>query len=162
MSHFPSAIFKGEMGLLQWTVGSWNIFLPERLLYTFDSPSLVWGKRYVSEQSEVKSENARNVILTYGESVYFVNRVNVQVSEGKDLLKAIFHARRVADNQPEDINVEIKPNIRDVLVEYAKMDKLDLILVLQIQGNDAKWCLMSENWLKNQTPEQPKKTSYIV
>jgi hypothetical protein len=116
----------------------------------------------VSEQSEVKSENARNVILTYGESVYFVNKVNIQFSEGKDLLKAVFHARRVADNQPEDINVEIKHNIYDVLVEYTKMDKMDMILVLQLQGTDAKWCLMSENWLKNQTQGQPKKTAYIV
>ena len=37
-----------------------------------------------------------------------------------------------------------------MLMEYAKMDKLDLILVLQIQGDEAKWCLMSENWLQNQ------------
>jgi hypothetical protein len=115
----------------------------------------------VTEQSEVKSDNARNVILSYGESVYFVNKVNVQISEGEERLKAIFHARRVADNQPEDINVEIKQSVYDMLVEYAKLDKLDLILVLHIEGNDAKWCLMSENWLRNQLSKDDK-TSYIV
>ena len=113
------------------------------------------------EQGEVKSENARNVILSYGEGVYYVNKVNVQVSEGAALMKAIFHARRVTDNQPEDINVEIKQNVYDMLVEYAKLDKLDMILVLHIEGTDAKWCLMSENWLKNQGSEALK-TSYIV
>ena len=116
----------------------------------------------MSEQSEVKSENARNVILSYGEGVYFVNRVNVQVSEDKDLMKAVFHARRVIDNQPEDINVEIKHNLYDVLIEYAKMDKLDMILVLQIHGTDAKWCMMSENWLKNQGPSASAKAAYVV
>jgi hypothetical protein len=115
----------------------------------------------MSDHSEVKSENARNVILSYGEGVYFVNKVNIQISEGNARLKAVFHARRIADNQLEDINVEIKQNVYDMLVEYAKLDKLDLILVLRIDGEDAKWCLMSENWLKNQATGVGK-TSYIV
>ncbi len=115
----------------------------------------------MSGQSEVKSENAWNVILSYGEDVYFVNKVNVQIHEGAEKLKAVFHARRIADNQPQDLNVEIAQAVYDMLVEYAKLDKLDLILVLHIEGDDAKWCLMSENWLKNQTGNNSK-TQYIV
>lgn len=49
----------------------------------------------MAEHSEVKSENARNVILSYGENVYFVNKVNVEVNEGAEKLRAIFHARRL-------------------------------------------------------------------
>ncbi len=115
----------------------------------------------MSGQTEVKSENARNVILSYMEDVYFVNRVNVQVHEGAEKLKAVFHARRVADNQPQDLNVEISQSVYNMLIEYTKLDKFDLILVLQIQGNDAKWCLMSENWLKNQTINVAK-NQYVV
>jgi hypothetical protein len=46
-------------------------------------------------------------------------------------------------------------------MEYAKLDKLDLIMVLQIEGANSKWCLMSEDWLKNQVPTAGSK-SYIV
>lgn len=115
----------------------------------------------MSDPNEVKSENARNVILSYGEDVYFVSKVNVQIPEGTAKLKAIFHGRRIADNQFKDLNVEISQGVYDVLVEYAKLDKLDLILVLHIDAEGAKYCLMSENWLKNQTFDC-KKTTYIV
>jgi hypothetical protein len=115
----------------------------------------------MSDQTEVKSENARNVILSYMEDVYFVNRVNVQIHEGAEKLKAVFHARRVADNQPKDLDVEISQAVYNMLMEYAKLDKLDMILVLHIEGSDAKWCLMSENWLKNQTANTAK-NQYVV
>jgi hypothetical protein len=115
----------------------------------------------MAEHSEVKSENARNVILSYCDNVYFVNKVNVQVNEGAEKLKAIFHARRLPSNEPEDLDIEINQHVYNMLMEYAKLDKLDLILVLQIQGDDAKWCMMSENWLQNQASSEGK-TSYIV
>jgi len=102
------------------------------------------------EHSEVKSDNARNVILSYNEQIYYVNSVNVAVKEGADKLKAIFHAKRAADNAQEDLDIEINQGTYDILMEYAKLDKLDLIMVLQIQGGSAKYCLMSEDWLKNQ------------
>ncbi len=106
----------------------------------------------MAEHNEVKSDNARNVILSYGENVYFVNKVNVQLQEGNaDKLQAIFHAKRLPDNEPEDLNIEINQKLYNMLIEYTKMDKFDLILILQIQGSESKWCLMSENWLKNQT-----------
>lgn len=116
----------------------------------------------LAEHDEVKSENARNVILSYGENVYFVSKVNVQIQEGNsDKLKAIFHAKRLPDNQPEDLNIEINQKLYDMLIEYAKLDKFDMILVLQINGSESKWCLMSENWLQNQTKSFGQ-TTYIV
>ena len=116
----------------------------------------------MAEHSEVKSDNARNVILSYGDGVYFVSGVNVQVTEGSEKLRATFHARRAQSNEVEDLNIDITKPVYDVLVEYAKMDKLDMILVLQILGEDAKWCLMSENWLANQVAKASTKTGYIV
>jgi hypothetical protein len=113
------------------------------------------------EHSEVKSENARNVILSYGENVYFVNKVNIQMAEGVEKLKAIFHARRVSDNKPEDLDIEITQKTCNVLTEYAKMDGLDMILVLQIQGGEAKWCLMSEDWVPNKTAAKGN-SCYVV
>ena len=102
------------------------------------------------EHSEVKSDNARNVILSYNDKIYYVNGVNVKVQEGADKLKAIFHAKRASDNTHEDLDIEINQATYDILMEYAKLDKLDLIMVLQIEGAASKWCLMSEDWLKNQ------------
>ena len=102
------------------------------------------------EHSEVKSENARNLILSYNNTVYYVNSVNVQIKDGIDKLKAIFHAKRAGDEAPQDLDIEISQGIYDILLEYAKLDKLDLIMVLQIEGAKSKWCIMSEDWLKNQ------------
>jgi len=117
----------------------------------------------MSDQTEVKSENARHVILSYNENIYFVNKVNVKIPEGEDKLKAVFHARRISDNQTQDLNVEISRDVYNVLVEYAKMNKLDLILVLQIDGDNAKWCLMNDSWFTNQTDRHnSNKTQYIV
>jgi hypothetical protein len=102
------------------------------------------------EHNEVKSDNARNVILSYNDKIYYVNGVNVKVQEGAEKIKAVFHAKRAADNTQEDLDIEINQATYDILMEYAKLDKLDLIMVLQIEGNTSKWCLMSEDWLQNQ------------
>lgn len=102
------------------------------------------------EHTEVKSENARNVILSYNDKIYYVNGVNVKIQEDTDKIKAIFHAKCVADNAFEDLIIEISQGTYDILMEYARLDKLDLIMVLRIDGADAKWCLMSEDWVKNQ------------
>jgi len=115
----------------------------------------------LAEHTEIKSDNARNVILSYGENVYFVNKVNVEINEGTEKLRAVFHARRMPGNETEDLNIEINQRVYDVLMEYAKLDKIDLILVLQICGDEAKWCLMSEDWLRNQTSSKGK-FAYVV
>ncbi len=113
------------------------------------------------EHTEVKSENARNVILSYNDKIYYVNGVNVKIQEGVERIKAIFHAKRVPDNTFVDLDIEISQGTYKMLMEYAKMDKVDLIMVLHIDGNNAKWCLMSEEWIKNQTCSS-KSAGYIV
>jgi hypothetical protein len=110
--------------------------------------------------SEIKSENARNVILSYGDQVYFVNRVNVCLGEGEVKYKAVFHAKRVTDNQLQDLELEIDKKLYDMLVEYTKLDNFDLVLILQIEGKESKMCLMSQNWLKQQMAKKPDK--YVI
>ena len=102
------------------------------------------------EHTEVKSDNARNVILNYNDKIYYVNGINVQLQEGVEKIRAVFHTKRASDNAVEDLNIEINQGIYDILLEYAKMDKLNLIMVLQIEGSKSKWCLLSEEWLKSQ------------
>jgi hypothetical protein len=113
------------------------------------------------EHSEVKSENARNVILSYNDKVYYVNGINVQIQEGAEKIKAVFHAKRAADNTMQDLNIEITHGTYDILMEYAKLDKPESIMVLQIEGTSTKWCLMSEDWLRNQLPNVSS-SGYIV
>ena len=115
----------------------------------------------MGERSEVKSENARNVILSYRDAVYFVNKVNVQFRDDAELLKAVFHARNAKSGQPQDLEVEISQAAYNMLIEYAKLDNFDFILVLRIEGRESKWCLMSEEWLKKQAAENGK-AFYIV
>jgi len=120
---------------------------------------------HVSEGSclpvEVKSENARNVILSYRDAVYFVNKVNVQFREDADVVKAVFHARKAKDTRFQDLEVEISQAAYNMLVEYAKLDNFDMILVLRIEGSESKWCLMSEEWLKKHVGKNGK-VCYIV
>ena len=97
------------------------------------------------------SENARNVILRHNDKLYYVSRVSVRFCEGEMTRRALFHARRAIDNKIEDLDIEITRKLYDVLVEYAKLDNHDLILLLQIDGKSSKWCLMTENWLKHGT-----------
>jgi len=46
------------------------------------------------------------------------------------------------------LDIEISQRVYDMLVEIAKLDP---ILVLHIDGEESKRCVMPENWLKNQT-----------
>jgi hypothetical protein len=110
---------------------------------------------------EVKSENSRNVILSYRDAVYFVNKVNVQFREDADTLRAVFHARKAKDQHFQDLEVEISQAAYNMLIEYAKLDNFDLILVLRIEGNQSKWCLMSEEWLRKKVGENGK-VCYVV
>ena len=116
----------------------------------------------MGENNQVtSSENARNVILSYRDNVYYVNKVNVQFQEGADMLRAVFHARKAKDTLFQDLEVKISKAAYNMLIEYAKLDKFDLILVLRIDGNESKWCLMSEEWLKKRSGENGK-VLYIV
>lgn len=113
------------------------------------------------EHTEVKSENARNVILSYNEKIYFVKGVNAKICEGDEKIKAVFHAQRASDNLSQDLDIEINKATYNVLLEYAKLDQLDLIMVIQIDGTESKWCLLSEDWLKHQL-STTSRSAYIV
>lgn len=113
------------------------------------------------EHSEVKSENARNVILSYQDVVYYINQVNVQIEEGHEKVKAVFHGKKIGDNKSRQLEVEITQAAYNVLLDYAKLDKRDMMLVLEINNGEAKWCLMDENWLKAQIGMGPKPI-YII
>ena len=113
------------------------------------------------EHNEVKSDNARNVILSYNEKIYYVSSVNVKMQDGAEKIRAIFHAKRASDNTCEDLDIDITQNTYNVLMEYAKLDKVDLIMVLYIVGSDARWCLLSEDWLHKQY-DGASKSSYVV
>jgi hypothetical protein len=115
----------------------------------------------VGEGNQVNSENARNVILSYLDNVYYVNKVNVQFEEGADMHKAVFHARKAKEKVFQNLEVKISKAAYNMLIEYAKLDNFDLILVLRIDGNESKWCLMSEEWLKKRVGDNGK-VSYIV
>jgi hypothetical protein len=110
---------------------------------------------------EVKSEKARSVILSHGDNVYFVSRVNVNYRENDEKHRAVFHAKGLTDNKPRNLELEINSGVYDVLVEYAKLDNSDLILILHVEGDKSKWCLMSENWLKNKENKNAK-ANYVI
>ena len=111
-------------------------------------------------REETRSENARHVILKYEDKLYHVDRVTVQRSEGKKSYSAVFSAKRLGDSQLMDLGFDISRNLYDVLVEYTKLDDSDLLLVLQVDGGNFKWGLVSEAWLRQQTGS--KTGRYIV
>lgn len=143
-------------------ISRFDIFLFRSITLYCSAKLLVLRGIGAVEHTEVKAENARNVILSYNEKIYYVNGVNVQIQEGTDKIKAIFHAKRAGDNFLQDLDIEISKAMYDMLVEYAKLDKLDLIMVLQIEGANSKWCLMSEDWLQNQLHGNSGSAAYIV
>jgi hypothetical protein len=115
------------------------------------------------EHAEVKSDNARNVILSYNDKIYYVNEVKVQIHDDEvDKIKAVFRAKQAGDNSTQDLDIEINKATYDMLMEYAKLDKVDLIMILQIEGNNSKWCLISEAWLKNTTYPKMGNPAYVV
>ena len=114
------------------------------------------------EHAEVKSGNARNVILSYNEKIYYVNHVKVQIQEGAETMKAIFHAKQAGGTMSQDLDIEINKATYDILMEYAKLDKEDLVMILQINGADSKWFILSEAWLKNNPSSKTGSSSYIV
>ena len=112
------------------------------------------------ERVETRSDNARHVILKHDNYLYHVNKVDVEFSESTQVYNAIFRARRVDGGQKVDLDFEISQKLYEVLVEYTKLDDSDLLLVLQIDGNDVKWSFVSESWVRQQS--ESKTHRYIV
>ena len=109
---------------------------------------------------ETRSDNARHVILKYENKLYHVDRVTVQPSEGKKSYNAVFSAKRLGDSQLMDLGFEISRSMYAVLMEYTKLGNSDLLLVLHVEGDDFKWGLVSESWLRQQTDSKVRR--YVI
>ncbi len=113
------------------------------------------------EQVQTQSENARHLILSYRNKLYYVSGVNVSFREGETAHKAVFHALGVLDNHLQDLEIEIPNRIYELLLEYAKRDDKDLILTLTTDGKDFNHALVSETWLRIYVNERNTKR-YVV
>ena len=88
------------------------------------------------------------MIMSYNDKIYHVDSVKVNFDEGKERHDAVFHAKEVPANVHRELHFEIPLMLCDVLIEYAKLDNPDAILVLDVKGNSFMWNLLSEAWLK--------------
>jgi hypothetical protein len=100
------------------------------------------------EKAETRSENARQVILSYNGKIFYVSMVRVNFCKGSERHRAIFHARETKDSPGEDITLEIPQNFYETLLKYVSLNNPDLLLVLQVEGTDFKWGFTSESWLR--------------
>ena len=100
------------------------------------------------EKAETRSENARQVILSYNGKIFYVSMVRVNFCKGSEKHRAIFHAREGNGSPSEDLTMEIPQNLYETLLKYANLNNPDLILVLQVEGTDFKWGFASESWLR--------------
>lgn len=114
----------------------------------------------MKDSGVTRSENARHVILKYGNTLYHVDRVDVKYSERNKMYGAVFRAKKVGASQAVDLDFDISPNIYQVLVDYAKLDNSDLLLVLHFDGTVVRWRLVSEKWLQQQIVSKISK--YVV
>lgn len=101
------------------------------------------------------------MILSYRDRLYYVSTVKVSYCEGKETHRAVFHAKGTAGGQSENLDLDIPQKLYEILVEYTKMGDSDLILVLHVEGNEFKWGLMSERWLRSYTKGK-NASDYIV
>lgn len=97
---------------------------------------------------ETRSENARHIILSYKDKLYYVSAVKVHFFEGKETHRAIFHAKNTVGGELEDLDLDIPQKLYDLLVEYTRTDDSDLMLVLHVEGKEFQWGLVSESWLR--------------
>ncbi len=97
---------------------------------------------------ETHSENVRHAILSYKDRVYYVSTVRVRFCEGKEMHRAIFHAKDAAGGEPKDLDLEISQKLYELLVEYTKIGNSDLILVLRIENKEYSWGMVHESWLR--------------
>ena len=108
----------------------------------------------MSERIETHSENARPIIMSYNDKLYYVSQVKVHFCDGERLHKAIFHAKTVLDGQLQDLHLDITRKLYNILVEYAKLDNPSIILMLHIEDKGFRWCLLDEKLLRQQARQQ--------
>jgi hypothetical protein len=102
----------------------------------------------LAEKVEVRSENAHHVILSYQGKIFYVSMVRVNHRKENEKYAAIFHAREATGSDAEDITMEIPQNLYEALLKYASLDNRDLMLVLQVEGDNFKWGFTKESELK--------------
>ena len=115
---------------------------------TVVSEDILNGLVDLLEKAETRSENARQVILSYNGKIFYVSMVRVNFCKGSERHKAIFCARETKESPAEDITLEIPQNLYETLLKYVSMNNPDLLLVMQVEGTDFKWGFTSESWLR--------------
>jgi hypothetical protein len=112
------------------------------------SEDILNGLVDLMEKTETRSENARQVILSYNGKIFYVSMVRVNFCKGSEKHRAIFHAREAKGCPAEDLAMEIPQNLYETLLKYTSLNNPDLILVLQVEGTDFKWGFTSDSWLR--------------
>jgi hypothetical protein len=102
----------------------------------------------VTQQTKAASKNGHQIVMSYNSKVYHVDLVRVKFQKGQTTDNAIFHAREVTADAFNDLSLPIPHSLYDVLVEYAKLDAPDLILVLDVKEGKFRWNVVSDAWLK--------------
>jgi hypothetical protein len=115
----------------------------------------------LEQETRTYSRNAQEMIMSYNDRVYYVNSVNVNLRQGREVHEAVFHAREMPFNRSCDLHFEIPHMLCDILIEYAKLDNQDAILVLNVKGNNFTWDIVSEAWLK-QTSKTDDIKKYVA
>ena len=106
------------------------------------------GEGTLEQETKTYSRNAHHMVVSYNNKVYHVDSVNVNQCDDKEAYDAVFHAKEVPVNKSCELNFKIPHLLCDVLIEYAKLDNPDAILILNIENNRFTWNVLSEAWLK--------------
>ncbi|PVX23428.1 MAG: hypothetical protein CW716_12185 [Candidatus Bathyarchaeum sp.] len=114
----------------------------------------------MKKRAETRSENARHVILKYENKLYHIDKVTVKQTKEQKKYNATFSAKRLGDTQQTNLGFQIPQSMYNILTEYTKLDNPDLLLVLHVDGDDFKWGLVSESWLRQQTDS--KINRYVI
>ncbi|HVP16488.1 MAG TPA: hypothetical protein VMT42_03895 [candidate division Zixibacteria bacterium] len=100
------------------------------------------------EKVETRAGNAHRVILSNNGNFFYVSSVRVHLCKGSTKHQATFCAREANDGQSKELTMKIPQNLYDVLLEYVRLNNPDLLLVLQVEGDEFKWGFTSETRLK--------------
>jgi hypothetical protein len=100
------------------------------------------------EKVEARAENAHRVILSNNGNLFYVSTVRVHLCKGDTKHQATFCTREANDGQSKELKMEIPQNLYDILLKYVRLNNPDLLLVLQVEGNEFKWGFTSETRLK--------------
>ncbi len=115
----------------------------------------------MEQETRAAAKNAHQIVLSYNDKIYNVDLVKVRLCEGKNKHNAVFHAKEIHLSQFTDLSLDIPRGLYDALVEYAKLNDPDMILVLNVKNDSYNWNLVSDAWVKQAASAQNTK-KYIV